>query len=830
MASNINQIAKQEYSAVRIDYTDKDYVNILNDLIESIPGITQKWNSTDANDPGMILVKLMAILGDMLFYTQDMQALEVYPSSVTLRRNASVIYKLIGYKMKWYRSATVEANVTNTYTSDATIPRFCTFTTKNKEITYTTFEQYELASNTSNNGFVTSIELIQGTPVIPTRISTNPYPETGKPWHSIYGYNYTSDDIVNNRLYLNDVNIDQDHIILVDNQNEVWGFKENIYLTTDVGKFFEFGVDDSDNPYLELVDYWQNLGVDKFKVFYIRSDGESGEVYANTLTEVSGNVWCRIAATNTVQNVASFIKFTHFDSSYGYDPETPDEARKNSVKYLNTLDTIITLADFERATLREPGVANVRATDLTNDPGVPKTYYVGDINLDGTIDKLDLAMLDEYLADPENYKFPIDHNLQFRLADANGDGVVDDQDRIAMEAFLNPTEDMQDLFTSSGIGIKEITVTEYLNGFEVKLYILRTDEYEGFDDNSYKTMIITDLQQYKILPLTISVDLESINKYYWTVTGTFFTKVPLTRDDLQTIIVNINNELRYVYSPDKMNFNAVINYKEVIETILSVDDRILMVDLDPIEYRDDENKLVPKEQLTGDYEQTYILNQNLGDINQDGVVNYMDATLLRNYLDNPIVNALTSYQLKIADLNRDGVVNYKDYAILCYLAGVVNKDRLNAYITNPTLNPLTEEELDIYDMNRDGVVDNSDLTIYTEAESYEHDTDTVEAHIKLANAPILPGSVMIRLNNGEFTLRDNNNGVITNAQNALSENGSIDYKTGEIDLSFATSVYEDIVINYTHNSTNIATYRNLSTQTFFFDSTALKEDNVEDLL
>lgn len=69
--ADINQVQKTDYNAIKIDYTDKDYVNILDDLINSIPGITQKWKSTDENDPGMVLVKLMAMIGDMLFYNQD---------------------------------------------------------------------------------------------------------------------------------------------------------------------------------------------------------------------------------------------------------------------------------------------------------------------------------------------------------------------------------------------------------------------------------------------------------------------------------------------------------------------------------------------------------------------------------------------------------------------------------------------------------------------------------------------------------------------------------------------------------------------------------------
>lgn len=49
--ATINQNTKTNSDAVRIAYVDKDYVNILDDLIESIPGITQKWESTDQSDP-----------------------------------------------------------------------------------------------------------------------------------------------------------------------------------------------------------------------------------------------------------------------------------------------------------------------------------------------------------------------------------------------------------------------------------------------------------------------------------------------------------------------------------------------------------------------------------------------------------------------------------------------------------------------------------------------------------------------------------------------------------------------------------------------------------
>lgn len=802
--ATINQVQKVSEEPIQISYVDKDYVNILDDLINSIPGITQKWNSSDANDPGMILVKLMAIIGDMLFFTQDMQSLEVYPNSVTQRKNAATIYKLIGYKMHWYRSATCEAEVVNTYTQSATIPRFCTFTSEDGEIVYTTFKQYDLASNTQNNGTVTSVELIQGSPVTPNRVSNNPYPDAGAPWHSIYGYNYSTSDIINNRIYLRNRNIDQDHIILIDDQNEEWTLMDNIYLTREVGRFFEFGVDSNENTYIELIDYYTNFNINSFKIFYIVSNGEAGQVYANTLTKVTGSVWSRITQNDNtvVSNVNSFVQFTHYDSTYGYDPETPDEARKNSVLYQNTLDTLITLADFERATLREPGVANVRATDLTNDPGTVVQYYLGDINQDGTINdddynllvkyindknanplttyqldladvnqdgnvdsedlnclyefihptmwdigdinqdgsitQADLKILQEYVADPSSRTLT---DFQIRLCDVNQDGLVTEADSLELEKYLNasrqeahPFGQINDDTLVKDTGKQTRSTTQLLEGFVVKLYIARTDEYENNDvefDDIFISNIKEALRQYKILPLTIEVDLHSIQKYYWTITGKFYTTQPLSRDELQTIIVNINNLLRYNYSVSEIDFNTLVNYKEVIETILSVDNRILMVDLDPINYFDEEGNIVSKEEVTGAYSQI---------VPQNGVL-------------------------------EDG-----------------------------TLDP--------------------DITVQ----------ERLTYNITLENTPILPGSIMIRVNGGQVVLRDNNNGTITNNNNILARNGTVDYITGEIHIEFVDFLLDDLVIDYTKNRATLAPYRNLSTQSFYFDSSALKADETLNLV
>lgn len=243
--------------------------------------------------------------------------------------------------------------------------------------------------------------------------------------------------------------------------------------------------------------------------------------------------------------------------------------------------------------------------------GVKKKFYLGDLNQDNYIDEDDYDILANYISDP--YRYPLT-NYQMKLADANQDGAVDSADLACLRAFLDshPVQQIDgsyicnNLAESGGIGTMTASATELLDGFTVKLYILRTEDYDSMDpefDDAYTTMIISDLQEYKVLPIDIQVELHAIGRYYWSLQGKFVTKQPLSRDDLQNIIVGINRTLRYNYSVEKMNFNELPNYREIITNILAVDNRILMVDLEPIKYEDSEGKIVSKEQITGKYTQ-----------------------------------------------------------------------------------------------------------------------------------------------------------------------------------------------------------------------------------
>ena len=69
----------------KIKYTSKDYQSIFSDLVNAIPALTDKWKNYAEDDPGIVLLKEMAYVGDMLCYNMDYQVNEVFPQTATQR-------------------------------------------------------------------------------------------------------------------------------------------------------------------------------------------------------------------------------------------------------------------------------------------------------------------------------------------------------------------------------------------------------------------------------------------------------------------------------------------------------------------------------------------------------------------------------------------------------------------------------------------------------------------------------------------------------------------------------------------------------------------------
>lgn len=368
----MNHINNEMATSPNLSYTSRDYNSIYNELLNSIPLLTKEWDANDENDPGVVLIKLMSMLGDMLSFMQDKNALEVYPRTVLQRANAQQIFRLVGYKMRWYRSAKVKIQITNNNSFPVYIGRFATFYTRESDIYYTNLNPIEI--NTGEGDFSFSTELIQGVPVTPKMISSVAPDNLNANWHDSYDYNCQANLIKNNRLYLKYNKIDETSIMIIDNDetpfaiNE-WKLVDNININNSMDKVFEFDVDENGDAFIEFPSYWNTKYViTKFKIFFVLSDGKNGEIEENTISGVNTNKCYTNQENINISSVLSLINIFNESSTYGYSPETCVEARKNAENYINTLDTLITLTDFENAVKRIESVANCIATDLQIDP------------------------------------------------------------------------------------------------------------------------------------------------------------------------------------------------------------------------------------------------------------------------------------------------------------------------------------------------------------------------------------------------------------------------------------------------------------------------------
>lgn len=66
-------------------YTNKDFESVYSELLDLVKVLTYRWDPSISNesDPGVILLKLNAVIADKCNYNSDKNVLECFPLSVT---------------------------------------------------------------------------------------------------------------------------------------------------------------------------------------------------------------------------------------------------------------------------------------------------------------------------------------------------------------------------------------------------------------------------------------------------------------------------------------------------------------------------------------------------------------------------------------------------------------------------------------------------------------------------------------------------------------------------------------------------------------------------
>ena len=351
-----------------LSYTNRDFESLKADLVNAIPNLTDIWTSREEADPGMVLITLMAALGDNLSFNMDQQSLEFFGKTFTQRKNAARVLDLIGYNLHWYKSATLEVTVYNNNPTSKAYLVFNPAGTNTQRLTsssiasapaYFLLNPEETATNWNSTNSIEipaggskTLQAVQGTL---TSIS----------------FDASAVDI-NNRYYISNTKIDQNHLWLKDSAGFQWYQVDNINNLTETSPRFQFGVDEYNLPYIELVPYWKSLygEVHTFTLYYLITRGSSGNVAANILNRVAGITSHQLNSTRGIKandilvvHGSNTTPNTNLNNAPGADPQTAKEAYWDSRNYIGVYNTLVTLLDFEKYMLRQPLISAVKAVD-----------------------------------------------------------------------------------------------------------------------------------------------------------------------------------------------------------------------------------------------------------------------------------------------------------------------------------------------------------------------------------------------------------------------------------------------------------------------------------
>ena len=114
-------ITNKEVELTKLSPTKQDFYQIWNELLDTASKISERWDPTSTNeaDPGIVLLKVLAAIGDKLNYNINKKILEVFMPSATQEESMRKLCEMLGYNIKYYRSATTDVTVSYIGTKDA---------------------------------------------------------------------------------------------------------------------------------------------------------------------------------------------------------------------------------------------------------------------------------------------------------------------------------------------------------------------------------------------------------------------------------------------------------------------------------------------------------------------------------------------------------------------------------------------------------------------------------------------------------------------------------------------------------------------------------------
>lgn len=519
-----------------IDYTGKDFPALYNEMLQLIPELTDKWVTSSEIDPGMVLVKLMAIMGDKLNYNNDKNSLENMISYVTQRKNARALFKDRGYNMQWYKAGTGVVSVRinsvpqlNSGTAPTTrVIKFSTpivFSNEKEDMFFTCVNANQTQMDATVGNFL-NFDIVQGSYITYTTSNASDSTPNGVP----------VSELINNSITLPNLKVAQNAIYITgDNITIPFERVDNVLLYPDKN-CFELDIDDKEQTctlvFSESISKFNTLFIN-----YIVTDGLEGNSSAGTITKIKSKVSI-LTYTNDEHNeeeldTSNLGIYQEYEITGGDDAETINQAEYNYKLQLPKSDALITSSDYRKKikSLKNyndvPFISNVMISDRNTDINFSKSGYVLD-------------------SGAEVYK--------------------------VVQSSPNP-------FSLFAYLIGE--TTNYAGGF---VPVCSSSLLVDINDALQEERII----KFNLIYPTPTAD-NSSNKFYWLLAKycpniQVVTKEKVTQSQGSEIISNILNAIKYNFSCDKLNLGEAIDYYTLYSVCINADSRIQALALEPLKY------------------------------------------------------------------------------------------------------------------------------------------------------------------------------------------------------------------------------------------------------
>lgn len=584
-------ITKNDVSAVKLSPTNKDFTQIWAEIIDVASKISTRWDpvSTNESDPGIVLLKVLVGIADKLNYNIDKNILEAYMPSAAQTESMRALCEMLGYTMKYYRSA--ETTITVDYTKYSTdgdtpdneenpgfalpvvglqIPKFTVFYNDNRDVYYTSINSTPISLyNTAHRvtipcieGQVVQCESLNGNNIIKFNNLTDDYkyylPETQIAENGVFIYNAYLDPQTGE----------------LSEKNTPWTRVDNLNTAGNIERPYKFGFDSVKGlPFIEFTSTVSDLLEDGIFIYYTRTAGANGNISANTITQFDApslDYWSGYSLEHfTVTNPRAVTS--------GANPESITSAYNNYKKTQGTFDTLITCRDYMNKIYslmdedNNPYVSNINVTDINSDINNSVTicscshggilYRVKSLGLE--VDNSRNSIIEAVKIDDSANQY------QAVVTNATKTSVKDIPTLNNFELVLYPFNTFTNVSEQ----------TNSISSLYDKSFKYNEPAIEGRDFVTGLSELLSEIKTLAhVFKLPAGGDIISINNYL-RLDAIVSTIDKVSDNEAQAILNNIKIALANRFNMRNVDFGEEIPYEEILETIETADYRIRLVSL-----------------------------------------------------------------------------------------------------------------------------------------------------------------------------------------------------------------------------------------------------------